>query len=71
MYGTISVEVAGTLSVAVVDVPAAVQVSVAEVPDEDELATSSCQTRMLWPADDATRFAADPVPVTATDSLGR
>ena len=47
MYGTISVEVAGTLNVAVVDVPAAVQVSVAEVPDEDELATSNCQTRML------------------------
>ena len=46
VYGTMSVELAGTFNVAVVDVPAAVQVSVADVPDEDELATSRCQTRI-------------------------
>ena len=47
VYGMMSVEVAGTFNVAVVEVPAAVQVSAAEVPDEDELATSNCQTRIL------------------------
>ena len=41
-----SVELAGTFNEAVVDVPATVQVSVAEVPYEDELATSNCQTGM-------------------------
>jgi len=44
VYGITRVELAGTFNAVVVEVPAAVQVSVGDVPDEDELATSIAQT---------------------------
>ena len=49
-----------------VAVPATVQVSTPVVSATVPEATS-CQARMLCPADDAMRLAEDPVPATATD----
>ena len=59
---------AAMLNFAVVAVPAAVKVMLtvsAAVP-----LITSCQTRMLCPAEDAIRFADEPVPATATDRVG-
>lgn len=65
-------DVVDTSIVAVVAVPATtVHFNVADVPELDELETSNCQTRMLCPVDDATRFALLSVPVTATLSVGK
>jgi hypothetical protein len=54
----------------VVEVPAAVKVNKAVV-SVVVAPMSNCQTRIDCPADEATRFAELPVPVTATDRVGR
>ena len=65
VYGITAVVLDRMLNLALVAVPATVQVSVIvsfAVP-----VITSCQTLMLCPADEATRLAEEPVPATAID----
>jgi hypothetical protein len=69
VIGRTTVPLAGIWTVRVLETPAEVKLMVAlsvAVPD-----MTSCHTRALWPAEEATRLAEPPVPAAEVKSVGK